>query len=162
MKRYLFVCVFLLSVVNFCFAGNVPGFIVTLSNDTLWGVVQVSRFNQLTGAFVVGGIETESFYSRVVFRSDAQSHFESYFPEMLNAFGFAYKEKLFFFESKNIKHKSIFRRETQQRRFVKVLYSDELGRVYRDVYYLPNPSLNSNFERFVRFDSYYLHEKCAY
>lgn len=158
MKRYNLFFILILFAGNFCVAGTVRGFVVTTTSDTLWGLVQVSHFNQVTGALVIGGIETESFFSRVVFRGDNQSGFETYFPENLKAFGFAYEDVLFFFESKAVERKSIFKSERSRLRFVRVLCDDRMNTIYKELYYLPNPSLDSNFEHFIRYDTYYRQE----
>lgn len=102
------------------YANSARGFITTLANDTVWGFVQVSRFNQVTGGLLLHGIELESFHSRVVFRADDEKRFKSYFPEMISGFGFKYKDELYIFQQQIITHKNMFSGVSEELKFMRV------------------------------------------
>ena len=107
-------------------AKSVRGFITTLKSDTVWGFVQVSRFNQVTGGLMLHGIELESFHSRVVFRADGEKRFTTYFPEMLSGFGFKYNDELFIYEQQKIAHKNMFGGISEELKFMRVQEQTDL------------------------------------
>lgn len=129
--KYLLVVAVALMVIP-GYSNNVRGFITTLQNDTVWGFVQVSRFNQVTGGLMLNGIEQESFHSRVVFRADDAKRFKTYFPEMISGFGFKYKTEIFVYRQQQIKHKSMFTGESIEFKFMRVLEQTNLSIRFND------------------------------
>ena len=152
---YKILLIFTLSISSLaCFASTTNGYIVTLKSDTIYGKIQLTCFDQVSGGLILNGIEEESFHSRVVFCPNNSQTYKAYFPEMLRGFGFKYKNTYYTFQQAVIKHKSIFKSENYQTRFVRVLYKDSIRSLTKDIHYFPNPGLASNTERYLRYNSY--------
>ncbi len=130
------------------------GYIITLHSDTIYGEIQLSRFNQVTGGLILNGIEEESFHSRVVFVAKGERKFHTYFPEMILGFGFIYQSTTYIYEQVMIKMKSIFRGEKQQCTFMRLLYDGSYGTTYHDVRIIQNPGLQSNHDRYLKFNTF--------
>ena len=136
------------------FAFSTSGYIITINSDTIYGQIQLSHFNQVTGGLVLNGIEEESFHSRVVFAKQNEKRFQTYFPEMLLGFGFRYGSINYTFQQAIIQHKSIFKSENFQTRFVRVLYRDSIKSLAKDLFFTPNPGLKSNNDKYLKYNSY--------
>jgi hypothetical protein len=137
-----------------CWALEANGYIITLNSDTIYGKIQLTRFNQTTGAFILNGIEEESFYTKVVFCPKGSKSYKAYFPEMLSGFGFLYKSKPYAYQQAIIQHKSIFKSGNYQTRFVHILYNDSIGSVTKDLHFVPNPVLQSSTDKYLKYNSY--------
>ena len=137
-----------------CLASTTNGYIVTLNSDTIYGKIQLACFDQVSGALILNGIEEESFHSRVVFCQNKSQTHKAYFPEMLLGFGFNYKNTNYIFQQAVIKHKSIFKNDNYQTRFVRILYKDSVCSLTKDMHYAPNPGVASNTEKYLRYNSY--------
>jgi hypothetical protein len=135
-------------------ASTTDGYIVTLKSDTIYGKIQLSSFDQVSGALMLNGIEEESFHSRVVFSPDKSQNYKAYFPEMLLGFGFKYKNINYTFQQAVIRHKSIFKSDNYQTRFVRVLYKDSIKSLTKDIHHTPNPGLLNDTEKYLKYNSY--------
>jgi len=138
-----------------CKATEAPGYIITENRDTISGVVQLSWFDQLTGGFILNGVEQESFYSRVIFKSEGDSHFQTYFPEALTGFGFRYESVNYFYRRFKLERNSILVSESHQYRFLNLLYQGSLE-LYKDITFVENLHANTIHEKYLSFSSYYL------
>lgn len=136
-----------------CQAISTPGYIITTKSDTIYGWVQLSRFDQVTGGLVLKGIEEESFHSRVVFISQEGNRFKTYFPEMLFGFGFTYDSIDYVYQQITIQRKSIFKSERQQYRFMRLLYESTGGSRYKDVEMIQNPVLQINKDEYLKYNT---------
>ncbi len=152
----LFILTGLLGTTENCFGKNVPGFIVTNNSDTIFGTVQVSKFDQLTGRLILDGYETQSFYSRVVFKSSNQKQFLNYYPENISGFGFSDKYGNYFFKSFKIKHKSIFENGRERYEFLCLIYKGTFE-LYESLYFVENMYVNQRFEKYITNTDYYLY-----
>lgn len=139
-----------------CFSKDVAGFIVTNENDTIFGTVQVSKFDQLNGALMLFGYESNSFYSSVVFKSKDQKRFKNYFPENISGFSYSDKDGNFFFKSFKIKHNSIFENEKERYQFLCLVYKGSYE-LYKDLYFVENTYVNKRYEKYQTFTDYYLY-----
>ena len=156
--KYLIVLVIfigLFSIYIDCNATEAPGYIVTENRDTISGVVQLSWFDQLTGGFILNGVEKESFYSRVIFKSKGESNFQTYFPESITGFGFRYDGVNYFYQRFKVERNSILVSENHQYRFLNLLYKGSLE-LYKDITFVENLHANTTHEKYLCFSSYYL------
>ena len=135
------------------FAINAPGYIITNNQDTIYGIVQLSRFDQVTGGLILNGIEEESFHSRIVFSVKDETRFKTYFPEMILGFGFTYKSINYMYQRITVQRKSIFKNEKQQYRFMRLIYSENGNFRYKDVRMISNPGLVSNKDKYLKYNS---------
>jgi len=138
---------------------NIKGYIITLQSDTVWGRIQLSKFDQVTGGFVLKGVEEESFHSRVVFCPDNEKRFKAYFPEMLLEFGFLYDSIPYIYKQIKVERKSLFKNERIQICFVRLLGEDADVVNFKELRVLPNPGLKSNNDSYLRFNSYHFRIK---
>jgi hypothetical protein len=136
------------------FAIKAEGYILDINSDTIYGHIQLSRFDQVTGGLILNGIEEESLHSRVVFGAKNEKRFNAYFPEMLLGFGFKYQSKDYVFQRILVQRKSIIKSEKQQYRFMRLIYQENGGSRYKDVLAIPNPGLVSNKDGFLIYNSH--------
>ena len=139
---------------NSCNAINAKGYIITNKGDTVQGIIQLSRFDQVTGGLVLNGIEEESFHSRVVFKAVENKKFITYFPEMILGFGFKYLSTNYIYRSILVQRKSIIKSEQQQCRFVRLIYGENDEHLYKDVRFTPNTGLDCNNDKYLKYNSY--------
>ncbi|NDP20859.1 MAG: hypothetical protein GZ091_07240 [Paludibacter sp.] len=153
-KRLIILVIFVLISLKTidCFAIDAPGYIINIQSDTIYGWVQLSRFDQVTGGLVLNGIEEESFHSRVVFVARHEKRFKTYFPEMLLGFGFTYNSTDYIFQKIIVQRKSIFKSEKQQYRFMRFVYEGNGGSRYKDVQLIPNPGLQMNEDEYIKYN----------
>lgn len=152
MNKFLFLVIVMLAFSLVASALKVEGYIVTLKSDTIRGYIQLSKFDQVTGALVLNGIEEESFHSRVVFAAQNEKRFQTYFPEMILGFGFEYESMDYIYQQIVIQRKSIFKSERQQYSFMRLVYDEENGSRYKDVRKMPNPGLESNSDLYLKYN----------
>jgi len=156
--RHLIVIVILIGLFSIhtdCNATEAPGYIITEKQDTLSGLIELSRFDQLTGGFILNGVEQESFYSRVVFKGKGETQFQAYFPKSILGFGFRYESVNYFYQRFVVERNSIVALENQQYRFLSLQYKGSLD-LYKDITFIENPHANKTHERYLSFTSYYL------
>lgn len=160
-KLFFVISLFLSSCAG-CFAFKTEGYIITLNSDTIYGSIQLSHFNQVTGAYIlvaggniINGIETESFHSRVVFKEEGMKRFRTYFPEMILGFGFRYNSIGYVYQRIIVHRKSIIKREQQQYRFMRLICQNEDGDRYKDVRMTPNPGLQSNEDKYLKYNTHF-------
>ena len=135
------------------FAINAPGYIITNNQDTIYGIIQLSHFDQVTGGLILNGIEEESFHSRIVFSVKDETRFKTYFPEMILGFGFTYKSINYMYQRITVQRKSIFKNEKQQYRFMRLIYSENGNFRYKDVRMISNAGLESNRDKYLKYNS---------
>jgi hypothetical protein len=153
-RRIILVLFVLISLKTIdCLAIDAPGYIITLQSDTVYGSVQLSRFDQVTGGLVLEGIEEESFHSRVVFIARDGKKIKTYFPEMLLGFGFTYNSTDYIYQQAIVQRKSIFKSEKQQYRFIRLVYDGNGGSRYNDVQMIPNPGLQMNEDEYIKYNT---------
>lgn len=137
------------------FAIKADGYIVNNDSDTIHGRIQLSRFDQVTGGFILnGGIDEESLHSRVYFAKATERKFSVYYPEMILGFGFEYKSVKYIFRRVVVQRKSIFKSEKQQYRFMRLLYTENGESRYKDAGAMKNPGLDANQDEFLRYSSH--------
>ena len=134
------------------FALKTKGYIITLNSDTILGLVQLSRFDQITGNFILNGIEEESFYSRVVFKNNNKKKFKCYFPEMIIGFGFSYDSIDYIYNRVLIERKSMVKKESLQYCFMRSIYKNSDGERYKSMETIDNPGLQSNTNKKLKFN----------
>jgi len=150
--RVILLILFIFSFDTLALAEKTSGYIVTLKSDTIYGSVQLSHFDQVTGGLILNGIEEESFHFRVVFIAKGEKHFKTYFPEMLLGFGFNYRSINYVYQRFLEKRKSIFKCDQQQYRFMRLINETETR--YKDLRMMQNPGLQSNRDNWVKFNEY--------
>jgi len=156
--RHLIVLVILIGLFSIhtdCNATEAPGYIITEKHDTISGVVQLSWFDQLTGGFILNGVDQESFYSRVVFKAKEEHQFLTFFPESILGFGFRYDGVNYFYQRFEVERYSIVVNESHQKRFLNLQYKGSLE-LYKDITFIENPHANTSHEKYLSFSSYYL------
>jgi len=153
-RFYVIVSVLFLLSAGAKAVSNAQGYIVTLNSDTIYGYIQLTRFDQVTGGLVLNGIEEDSFHSRVVFVPVGESHFKVYFPEMLLGFGFVHQSQNYIYQRVTDSRKSIFKSERQQYRFMRLVCKNADVVIYKDVRMMSNPDLQSNRDKWLKFNTH--------
>jgi len=134
---------------------HTPGYIIDAKSDTIYGTVQLSRLNQITGGYTLNGIELESFHTKVTFKSNSENRYKTYFPEMILGFGFSYKSTNYFFRQFTVNHTSLIARESQQQRFLCLIYKGSYE-LYKDLSFVANPYIFRT-EQFLSYSDYFLY-----
>jgi len=152
--RLFLVAVLFSFTVSGC-AIKADGYIANNNSDTIYGRIQLSRFDQVTGGFILnGGIDEESLHSRVYFAKTNERKFSVYYPEMLLGFGFEYKSVNYTFRRVVVPRKSIFKSEKQQYRFMRFLDNENGESRYKDAGAMKNPGMDANQDEFLRYSSH--------
>jgi len=156
-----FLYLFIIFIGLFCFnneshAYKASGYIITEKSDTIYGTVQVSRFDQLTGGFLIFGIELESFHSRVVFKGKNDKRFCTYFPEMISGFGFRFQTINYSFRRFKIPYRSIFDSEREQFRFLCLIQKGNIE-LYKEISFVENLYATTTHERYLTSYNYFLY-----
>ena len=160
MKKHFFSFYGLLLVVLLCFvtqpifANQVPGYIVTLKNDTICGTIQA--FDNIF-LFRVGIYETDQncFNSKVSFKAKNETKFRTFYPEDIRAFEFRFKGVHYIFKSFQIERNSIIASETKQNRFLCLLYKGYLE-LYQDNLFVTNYNTTKKESPEISLTDFYL------
>jgi len=123
-------CVLFISISSVSRAGNVPGYIITNTNDTVYGEVDAFRHNLYPGALVIAGIDLESYYHSVSFKSETDKRAKTYTSEDILGFAFTVKSIEYQFRRFKIESNSIAHNERERYCFLNLLLSSEL-KLYR-------------------------------
>ncbi len=70
------------------FARVLPAYIISVTNDTIFGFVQLSRFDITGNKISLNGYNTDPLYQVVKFRGLDEEKFKAYTPVQLSGFGF--------------------------------------------------------------------------
>jgi hypothetical protein len=139
----------------YCNALIVPGYIINEKSDTVYGTVQLSRFNQFTGGFMINGIDFETLHLKVIFRANDDSRFKSFSPEMISEFGFNYDSTDYVFKSFIIYYKSLFKVDRQRNRFLCLVYKGNID-LFEDLA-IYNPLFKSSHDDYLTYRDYFLY-----
>jgi hypothetical protein len=136
------------------YANNVPGYIVNLKNDTICGTIQV--FDNIF-LFRVGIYETDQncFNSKVSFKPKNETRFRTFYPEDIREFEFRFKGVHYIFKSFQIVRNSIIASESNQNRFLCLLYKGCLE-LYQDNLFIPNHNTTKKESPEISFTDYFL------
>jgi len=83
------------------------------------------------------------------------SWFKTYFSEAIAGFGFRYDGVNYFYQRFKVERNSILVSESQQYRFLSLLYKGSLE-LYKDITFVENLHANTTHEKYLCFSSYYL------
>jgi hypothetical protein len=140
-----------------CFARKVPGYIVDSNSDTIIGQVKINTYNQCANGFMVFGLNLESFFSSVKFKSDGEKGFHIYYPKDIQKYGFFYDSTEYIFEKFKLESKSIIKSERINYRFLNLVYKGNLL-LYRNITRTINPLYDDRLEdNNVSYYDYYLY-----
>ncbi|MBN1119059.1 MAG: hypothetical protein JXA77_17750 [Bacteroidales bacterium] len=157
-KKYL-ALIFLIFLSGTLFARKVPGYIVTATSDTIFGIVKLCQYNPYTTGFVVGGVNLESYYTMVKFREINQKKYTLYVPEDIMAFGFSFKKVDYHFKSMGLEFYNRFRSEQIEPRFLCLIYKNDIE-LYKNMVRTHGFVSNKNYNKnsIVYYD-YYLYSE---
>jgi len=85
------------------FAKKVEGYIVTNKKDTIYGTIQLSRFNNLQQTICVNSYFMEDLSAHVFFKSLTGKRFNEFFPRDIIEYGFILDEVKYRYISKEVK-----------------------------------------------------------
>lgn len=140
-KIFLISFIFLSSIFAHCSAKGTDGYIITTDLDTIHGIVNIHKFNQYSGGYLIMGFDLESYHSRVAFKGHNDKRFQFYEPKDISGFGFKFNSVVYRFQSFKIEKESLFKKESTYHRFLQLIYKGELA-LYRDVIKIEMKSIN--------------------
>lgn len=111
---------------------KVDGYIVNHDQDTLWGSVKLSRFNDINGAIILNGINKEQLHFQMFFKGRNKRTFKRYTPEDIQAFGFKYNEKIHTYQSFEIVKNNMLKSMDSRFRFLRLLNNNDI-KLYLDL-----------------------------
>ena len=103
-----------------CYGFTVRGYIINLNNDTIHGLIQLSKFDKQTGNYIINGIDENSLKYMIGFQSENERKNKIYFSEMLLGYGFTYKETKYKFERKELVANNKNRSKNKRYLFVRI------------------------------------------
>lgn len=111
---------------------NVNGYIITENSDTVFGTIQLQKFDQVTGNLVINGFDREILHKKLSFKSVKDKKYKTYLPETISGFGFNYEKERYVFQSFTLERKSLVKRERFQSRFLCLVYRGSLS-LFKDI-----------------------------
>lgn len=137
------------------FQGNakkVPGFIISKSNDTVHGKIEVSNFDRYTGGWIINNIDWEWCCMQVKIKQDGNSKTNTYLPQDINGYGFYYKQDLYAFKSFELIKQSLIKKEGVKPVFMLLLNKGDIS-LYK---YMTNIAFEGTGQSHKSYD-YYLY-----
>jgi hypothetical protein len=138
-KYFILALLFTLTA-NFTEAKKVSGYIITEKSDTLYGQIKLSKFDIITGTWMIFGIYTDQLHHEVWFKENNDKRFRKFQAIDINGFEFSYKSKVYIFRSFTLKSNTILGKEKKRERFLQLIYTGEL-----ELYWDTKSTVN-NFE----------------
>lgn len=133
-RAFLFVVLFSVLFSVRVSALTARAFVVTLQSDTIWGYIQLSKFDKGSGGYLLSGIDEVGLRSMMAFKADGTSRLKPYYPEDLQGFCFIYDSKIYIYRQQAIQRKSIIPSERTQIKFVKFTCGGSELRRYLDMF----------------------------
>jgi len=136
------------------FSNQVPGYIVTLKNDTICDTIQafenINIFN--VGIF---DVDQNCFNTKVSFKAKNETRFKTYYPENIREFDFRFNAVHYIYKSFQIERNSIFESESKQCRFLCLLYRGSID-LFQDVFFVTNYNNTKKESPEISFTDYFL------
>ncbi len=150
----LFLVVLLCFIIQPISANQVPGYIVTLKNDTICGTIQAHDNIFL---FRVGIFDTDQncFNSKVSFKANNDTKFRTFYPEDIREFDFGFKGVHYIFKSFQIERNSMTESESKQNRFLCLLYKGYIE-LYQDNLFVTNQNMTRTESPEISFTDFFL------
>jgi hypothetical protein len=157
-------------------AVNVDGYIVTAKSDTVYGIIQLSMFDQaasgikLRGAFIYfglfdqeasgsqlnGAFDQISLSTKVYFKKKTDRSFKAYSPEDIAGFGFNYRTETFTFRQMEVPKYNMFQRESKKKLFLCLVYEGYIE-LYKYSGLYENMTTNADQSKFKGYTDFYLY-----
>lgn len=134
---------------------KVPGFIVLEISDTVFGEVQLNKYDNLTGGIVFDGINLNILYSSVTFKSSDESAYKTYYPCDIAGYGYTYQKKRYIFTSFTPENKNMFSKESGRCKFLLLVHRGKID-LYRDIEIVSNSVSGGNADAYYMY-WYYLY-----
>ncbi|MBN2165976.1 MAG: hypothetical protein JW717_06850 [Marinilabiliaceae bacterium] len=154
MKEFLIIVCLAFFVINVQ-AKRIPGYIILENRDTIWGEIELRRFNFFTGNITLGDFDFDLMHKGVEFRKKGGKRSDSYLAEELKGFCYQYKNTLCEYRKFIVDYKSIVPNETQRSRLLKELYKGSIV-LYKDVYLQAKEKYTNRDDMFTKVITYYI------
>lgn len=156
-RPFLLLLTFMLSY-NYCQAIHVPGYIITEKSDTVFGTIQLQKFDQVSGGLIINGFDRGILYKQLFFKSLTDKRYKTYLPETISGFGFNYDKEKYVFQSFTLDRKSMVKREHYQSRFLCLVYKGSLS-LFKDIkHYNFDPSNTLGNQNSYTYAEYFLYQ----
>jgi hypothetical protein len=142
--------------INTCLAIKVPGYIITANHDTIYGMIRLQRFDQITGALLINGFDVESLYYKITFKSNTGKSFSTYSPGMILSFGFNYNSTDYTYKTFLVEYRSIFQNGKQQLRFLNLLHHGRLDLYQNEICILKPENVQSGAD-YMKYYEYFIY-----
>lgn len=156
--KFIFLFCLLSFTHQFCKATRVAGYIVTETSDTLHGEIRISNFDKITGAWIFNGFDQQSLHYGVFFKENGYSHFQSYTPKDIRAFGFNYQSTDYIFRSFVLVTKDLFNKEQKRYRFLSLEYNGRISLLCDLVYTINRMNYTSQRDYYITYEYYLFSE----
>ena len=142
-------------------AVNVDGYIVTAKSDTVYGVIQLSIFDQAaSGIKLRGAFDQVTLSTKVFFKKKTDRSFKSYTPEDIAGFGFNYRTETFTFRQMEVPKYSMFQRDSKKKLFLCLVYEGYID-LYKYSGLYENMTTNADQRKFKGYTDFYLYNPKA-
>ncbi len=149
---------------NNIFSRKLPGYIVTESNDTVYGKVKVSATNPRVGGFSLNQINLETCYMQVAFCEQGASRFKTYEPKEIREYAFKFDGREYFFYRFQILYNSIVKAEENRYELLNLVQRTKTFSTYRSLRYVMDHKDESAHNIYVKTNNvvpsytYYKHQ----
>lgn len=126
----------IISISEICEAKSLDGYIITLKNDTINGIVDVPNYNPRSGTYYRNNINLEMCFIQITFRKSTQEKNKTYKPEEIKEYGFHYKDVPFKFKSFLITKNSLSITDEKKYHFLLYTYDNNKYEIYKHQTYI--------------------------
>lgn len=121
----------------FLFAGNVfsrqvNGGIITHNEDTINGMVKITKVNLMNRGLTINGVDLETFHYMVSFKEEGQTRFKTYLVNDIKGFHFSYKNVTYKFQQFELKSKTFVTNDQVRNRFLCQIFKGEIA-LFKDI-----------------------------
>ena len=141
---------------NICNAINVSGYIVSENHDTIYGIIKLHRYDQVTGALILNGFDLESLHYKITFRRNDSKSKQTFTPSMILGFGFNYDSVKYIYKRFLLEYKNIFSKDTQEYRFLNLIHRGS-SELYLNTICINQTPNNSSAGGYVTYYEYFLY-----
>lgn len=128
------------------------GYVIKLNQDTIYGTIQLPKFNQVTGAYYLKGIDEEYITHKIKFKDENGKKYRMLTTDSILGYGFIYHATDYRYKRFLLKYKSIFTGEDEEYRFLSLIYQGTLE-LYVNTRCSNLPQANQNY--IIQHPTYY-------
>ncbi len=155
LKLILF-CIILITNSLLVKAIDVRGYILNENQDTIFGIIQLNKIDQITGALFLNDFDRPSLHNGIKFKNNIHYKYKFYSPAKILGFGFTYKSIDYVYSRFTLSYNSIFKNESKKQQFLKLVYHGCMD-LYQNTICVNNVSSRSALNSYTSYYDNYMY-----